>query len=133
MSDIEYLRKKKKELEERQEDIAAMIAAHEAQEEQDHQIALRGFLNRMDSIIRTASSSFSDVSIGEIHENETTACSYMRTIEVEISGRRIENDYIQSVGVEHLHKVSYIDNPTVVVSYLIPYDMISDDEFFNKS
>lgn len=138
VSNLEYLKKKKAELEEQQAEIGRQIEVLKAQEEQERRVSIIGLYNRMDSLIQTSSSSFSDVSIGEVIEyagNLSLAEEYLQTIDVEISARYGEIDYddcrVYSSGVSSLGKRS-VEDPTLVVSYLIPYDLVRDDPFFKK-
>lgn len=136
MSRLEYLKKKKTELKEQQAEIDRQIEVLEAQK--DRQVSIIGLYNRMDSLIKTSSSSFSDVSIGEVIEYAgelSLAEEYSRAIDVEISARYGEIDYdddtAYSSGVSSLGKRN-VEDPTLVVSYLIPYDLVQDDPFFKK-
>lgn len=138
MDDLEFLEKKKKELAEQQVEIDRQIEATKAQQEQDRQIDLAGLYHRMESLMKTSSSSMSDNSIGEIREiyfssDEGIAESYMRTIGVEISGRyRDDHDTVTRCGIYQLARLLHTDDPTLVVSFLIPFDLIEDDPFFKK-
>ena len=138
VSNLEYLRKKKAELEEQQAEIGRQIEVLKAQEEQERQISTNGLYNRMDSLIKTSLSSFSDVSIGDVIEYAgelSAAGEYSRTIDIEISARYregdIDDDRVYSSGVSALGK-RYVEDPTLVVSYLIPYDLIRDDLYFKQ-
>lgn len=136
MDDLELLEKKKKELAEQQVEIDRQIEATKAQ--QDRQIDLAGLYHRMESLIKTSSSSISDNSIGKIREidfssDEGISESYMRTIGVEISGRyRDDHDTVTRCGIYQLARPLHTDDPTLVVSFLIPFDLIEDDPFFKK-
>lgn len=139
MNDLAYLEKKRAELKAQQEEIDRQIELLKAQKEQERQISIIGLYNRMDSLIKTSSSSFSDVSIGEVIEyagDLSLAEEYLRTIDVEISARYGEIDYdddrAYSSGVSSLGKRS-VEDPTLVISYLIPYDLVKDDPFFKEN
>lgn len=141
MSDLEHLEKKKAELKEQQAEIDRQIEATKAQQEQDRQIDLAGLYHRMDSIIKTAASSFSDISMGEVIEYDydlVAAEAYSRTIDIEISGRYVEerdpSDEAYSTGLGHIAKIGNRSwaSPTLVISYLIPFDLVNDDPFFKK-
>lgn len=107
-----------------------------AEEEQKRKINVIGLYSRMESLIKTSSSSMSDNSIGEIREidfssDEGIAESYMRTIGIEISGRyRDDHNTVTRCGIDQLARPLHTDDPTLVVSFLIPFDMIQDDKFF---
>lgn len=130
---IETLEAKKKALQEQQEQVDQLIEAEKAKQKQDRQINLRGLFNRMDSLIKTCGSSFSEESIGEIYELGSdlhSANSYSRTIDVELSGRVLESEEIYNTPLSRLPTVGSWDYPTLVVSFLIPFDMAADDPFF---
>lgn len=121
------------------EDIAEMnrdIERLRAEEEERYQVKLISLFNRMDSRIKTVGSSFSDEAIGEVIESPfgklNCAESYMQTIDVEISGRYKDySDDVYAVGkLSDLAVMGYGQDPTLVVSFLIPFDMIQDDKFF---
>lgn len=138
VSNLEYLKKKKAELEEQRAEIDRQIEVLKAQEERERQISIIGLYNRMDSLIKTSSSSFSDISMGEVIEYDgdlSLAEEYLRTIDVEISARYSEIDYdddtVYSSGVSSLGKRS-VEDPTLVVSYLIPYHLVRDDPYFKQ-
>lgn len=137
--DLEYLEKKKLELEHQQEEIERQIEAAKAQKEQEREIEMIGLFRRVDSIIKTSSSSFSSTSIGDIKEYRgqlNAAEPYGQTIDVEISGRYVEDEdsseEVFSTSLDHIAKLKgrIWPAPTLVVSYLIPFDLIEDDEFF---
>ena len=121
------------------EEIAEMdkeIERIRAEEEQKRNIDLIGLYRRMESLIKTSSSSMSDDSIGEIREidfnsDEGVAEPYMRTIDVEISGRyRDDHDTVTRFGIDQLARPLHTDDPTLVVSFLIPFNLVEDDPFF---
>ena len=136
MTDLEHLEKKKAELEEQQAEIDRQIEATKAQQEQDRQADLAGLYSRMESLIKMCSSSMSDDSIGEVREidfnsNEGVAEPYMRTIDIEISGRyRDDHNTVTRCGIDQLARPLHTDDPTLVVSFLIPFDLIENDPFF---
>lgn len=136
MDDLEFLEKKKKALQDQQEQVDELIEAEKAKQEQDRKIDLAGLYRSMDSLIKTSSSSFSEISIGEVIEydyEQGHECSdpYSRTIDVEISGRwREENGLIYTITPADLKRFSMTDEATLVVSYLIPYDLVKDEPFF---
>ena len=121
------------------EDITRMeleIERLKAEEEYKRDIELRGLFEHAFSVVKTTGSSFSDGSIGEFYESNygdvRCAESYSRTIDVELSARYV-NDHEETayVGkIEDLEDKSSYENPTLAVTFLIPYDMISDAEFF---
>ena len=130
MDDLEFLEKKKKELAEQQVEIDRQIEAAKAKQEQDRQANLVGLLSRVSSMIKTTGSSFSDVSMGEVIERlDEPLCSeaYSRTIDVEISGRGFDGESVYDMNLDLLK--SYEDT-TLVISYLVPFDLIKDDPFF---
>lgn len=121
------------------EEIAEMdkeIERIKAEKEQKRKIDVIDLYSRMESLIKTSSSSMSDNSIGQIREidfnsDEGIAESYMRTIGIEISGRyRDDHDTVTQCGIDQLARPLHTDDPTLVVSFLIPFDMIEDDPFF---
>lgn len=139
MDYMETLEAKKKALREQQEQVDQLIEAEKAKREQDRKIDLAGLYRSMDSLIKTSSSSFSEISIGEVIEYDyeqghECADPYSRTIDVEISGRaRAENEPIYTITPADLKRFSGIDEATLVVSYLIPYDLVKDDPFFKEN
>lgn len=124
------------------EEIAEMdkeIERIRAEEEQKRKSDLIGLYSRMESLIKTCSSSMFDNSIGEIREIDSNsdkgvAESYRRTIGVEISGRYLDDhDTVTRCGIDQLAQPLqplHTDDPTLVVSFLIPFDLIEDDPFF---
>ena len=136
MDDLEFLEKKKKELAEQQAEIDRQIEATKAQQEQKRKIDVIDLYSRIESLIKTSSSSMSDNSIGEIREIDFNidggvAESYMRTIGIEISGRyRDDHNTVTRCGIDQLARPLHTDDPTLVVSFLIPFDLIENDPFF---
>lgn len=58
VNDLEYLKKKKRELTEQQAEIDRQIKVAEVKQEQDRQANLVGLLRRVSSMIKTTRSSF---------------------------------------------------------------------------
>lgn len=121
------------------EEIAKMEAEIErlkAEEEQQREIGLRGLFNRMNSLIKTSESSFSSIDAGDIYEvrfgDLNCAESYMNSIDIEIAGRYKDGDgYVYHLSdLKDLETMNHLRDPTLVVSFLIPFDMIDSDEFF---
>ena len=137
-STIEEIEARKKQALEDIRKMEAEIERLKAEEEQKRKIDLIGLYSRMESLIKTCSSSMSDNSIGEIREidfnsDEGIAEAYMRTIDVEISGRyRDDHDTVTRCGIDQLARPRRTDDPTLVVSFLIPFDLIEDDPFFKQ-
>src|SRR5699024_9785053 len=110
--------------------------ATKAQQEQKRKIDVIDLYGRIESLIKTSSSSMSDNSIGQIREidfniDEGIAESYMRTIGIEISGRyRDDHNTVTRCGIDQLARPLHTDDPTLVVSFLIPFDLIENDPFF---
>ena len=133
---VEEIEARKKQALEEIAEMEAEIERLKAEEEQKRKIDLIGLYSRMESLIKTCSSSMSDNSIGEIREidfnsDEGIAEAYMRTIDVEISGRyRDDHDTVTRCGIDQLARPRRTDDPTLVVSFLIPFDLIEDDPFF---
>lgn len=131
---FERLRQQQIELEEKSIEIQAEINRLEAQVEQARAIQVAGLYNRMESMIKTLRSSMSDPSIGEVFEyegEERCVEAYARTINVEISARKSSDDCCAyTIPLDRLPGVSSLDDATLVVSYLIPFNEIEDDPFF---
>lgn len=138
-NNLEYLEKRKLQLKNQQEEIDRQIEAAKAQKEQDREMEVIGLFGRINSLIKTSSSSFSPASIGDIKEYRgqlNSAEPYGQTIDVEISGRYVEDEDPSEeafpTSLDHIAKMKghTWSAPTLVVSYLIPLDLIEDDEFF---
>ena len=129
MTDLEYLKKKKAELKDQQDEIDRQIEVAEAK-----QANLIGLLSRVSSMIETTRSSFSDVSMGELIERlDEPLCAeaYSRTINIEISGRGFDGESVYDMSLDLLKQIGDHGNPTLAISYLVPFDLIEDDPFFN--
>ena len=128
MTDLEYLKRKKAELKYQQDQIDRQIEVAEAK-----QANLIGLLSRVSSMIETTRSSFSDVSMGELIEGpEGPLCAgaYSRTINIEISGRGFDGESVYDMSLDLLKQIGDHGNPTLAISYLVPFDLIQDDPFF---
>lgn len=121
------------------EEIAEMdkeIERLKAEEEQQREIGLRGLFNRVNSLIKTSESSFSSIDAGDIYEVQfgdlNCAESYMNIIDIEIAGRYKDGDgHVYHLSdLKDLETMNYLRDPTLVVSFLVPFDMINSDEFF---
>lgn len=133
VNDLEYLKKKKRELTEQQAEIDRQIKVAEVKQEQDRQANLVGLLRRVSSMIKTTRSSFSDVSMGEIIERldePLYAEAYSRTINIEISGRGFDGSAVYDMSLDLLKQTGNHEDATLAISYLIPFDLIEDDPFF---
>lgn len=133
VNDLEYLKKKKRELAEQQAEIDRQIKVAEVKQEQDRQANLVGLLRRVSSMIDTTRSSFSDVSMGEVIERlDEPLCAeaYSRTINIEISGRGFDGSAVYDMNLDLLRQTGSCEDATLVISYLVPFDLIEDDPFF---
>ena len=133
MTDLEYLKKKKIELKEQQAEIDRQIEVAEAKQAQDRQANLVGLLRRVSSMIKMTRSSFSDVSMGEVIERlDEPLCAeaYSRTINIEISGRGFDGESVYDMSLDLLKQTGNHEDATLVISYLVPFDLIEDDPFF---
>ena len=133
VSELEYLKKKKIELKAQQTEIDRKIEVAEAKQAQDRQENLIGLLRRVSSMIETTRSSFSDVSMGEIIERldePLYAEAYSRTINIEISGRGFDGESVYDMSLDLLKQTGNHEDATLAISYLIPFDLIEDDPFF---
>ena len=137
-STIEEVEARKKQALEEIAEMDKEIERIKAEEEQKRKIDVIGLYSRMESLIKTCSSSMSDNSIGEIREIDFNidggiAESYMRTIGIEISGTyRDDHNTVTRCGIDQLARPLRTDDPTLVVSFLIPFDLIGDGPFFKK-
>lgn len=138
-STIEELEARKKQALEDIRKMEAEINRLKAEKAQDRQIDLAGLCHSVGSLIKTSSSSFSEIYIGEVIEyayeqGHRCADSYSRAIDVEISGRvREEDGAICATSPADLKRLSMMnEDPTLVVSYLIPYDLVKKEPFFKK-
>lgn len=135
-STIEEIEARKKQALEEIAEMDKEIERVKAEEERKRNIDLIGLYHRIESLIKTSSSSMSDNGIGEVREinfsvSEGVAEAHMRTIDVEISGRyRDDHDTVTQCGVNDLVCPLHTYDPTLVVSFLIPFDLIEDDPFF---
>lgn len=128
MTDLEYLKRKKAELKYQQDEIDRQIELVEAK-----QANLADLLRRVSSMIKTTRSSFSDVSMGEILERlDEPPCAeaYSRTINIEISGRGFDGESVYDMNLDLLKQTGNYEDATLVISYLVPFDLIEDDPFF---
>lgn len=128
MTDLEYLKSKRAELKDQQDEIDRQIEAVEAK-----QANLVGLLRRVSSMIKTTGSSFSDVSMGEVIERlDEPLCAeaYSRTINIEISGRGFDGSAVYDMNLDLLKQTGSCEDATLVISYLVPFDLIEDDPFF---
>ena len=135
MNDLESLKNKKKELQAQQDEIDRQIKVAEVKQEQDREASFLGLLCRVSSMIKTAGSSFSDVSVGEIIERlDEPLCSeaYSRTIDIEISGRGFDGESVYDMSLDLLKQAGSREDATLAITYLVPFDLIEDDPFFNK-
>ena len=133
MTDLEYLKKKKAELKDQQDEIDRLIKVAEVKLAQDRQANLVGLLRRVSSMIKTTRSSFSDVSVGEVIErlNEPLCAeAYSRTIDIEISGRGFDGESVYDMSLDRLKQTGNYEDATLAISYLVPFDLIEDDPFF---
>lgn len=133
MSKLEYLKKKRIELKAQQAEIDRQIEVAEAEQAQDRQENLVGLLRRVSSMIETTRSSFSDVSMGKVIERldePLCADAYSRTINIEISGRGFDGSAVYDMNLDLLKQTGSCEDATLVISYLVPFDLIEDDPFF---
>lgn len=133
MTDLEYLKRKKAELKDQQDEIDRQIKVAEVKQEQDRQANLVGLLRRVSSMIEMTRSSFSDVSMGGVIERlDEPLCSeaYGRTIDIEISGRGFDGESVYDMSLDLLKQTENHEDATLVISYLVPFDLIEDDPFF---
>lgn len=132
---LEEIEHRKKMAEEEIKEMDKEIERIRAEEKLKRNIEVRDLYNRVESLIKTSSSSMTDFSIGEIHEyvwNSFCADEYSYSIDVEV-GARYKNDdgSVYEMPLKNLAK-SYEHSLTLVVSYLIPFDLIEDDPFFRS-
>ena len=133
MADLEYLKRKKAELKDQQDEIDRLIKVAEVKQAQDRQANLVGLLRRVSSMIEAARSSFSDVSVGEVIERRNEplcAEAYSRMIDVEISGRAFDGESVYDMSLDLLKQTGNHEDATLAISYLVPFDLIEDDPFF---
>lgn len=132
MSEIDNLRAERDALQKAKAEIDEKIkyleeAANQRAED------VKSLFHRMDSLILTSKASFTDHALGDVKEytdEKSCAEAHMRTIDVEVSARSIEGDNVCKIPLDALPETSYIDDPTLVVSFLIPFSEIKDDPFF---
>ena len=133
MTDLEYLKRKKAELKDQQDEIDRLIKVAEVKQAQDRQANLVGLLRRVSSMIEMTGSSFSDVSVGGVIErlNEPLCAeAYSRTIDIEISGRGFDGESVYDMSLDRLKQTGDYEDATLAISYLVPFDLIEDDPFF---
>lgn len=128
MSDeLQKLKQLENDLTEQKKSVQLKIDKLEAEEEKKKEIALRGLIARIRPIIEDQN--LVDVFEKSYYESGTVD-AYGYEINVEVSGR-ITDGTAYDISLDKLKDTGMIDDPTLVISFLIPFDMVSKDEYFN--